>query len=136
MPSGQELAGAAGRASLFAGPIFLALLTLLSFGEGAGRTIEVNLLQLLPALLLIPLSVLVGVVVAFPTCLIAGSFLALVANVLPMVRSTALWLMIAAGIALAIVDALAGFSPGSASFAFILTAVACAAIVRTRLHWD
>ena len=136
MPSGENVAGAAGRAAVAAGPIFLVLVSLLGISELAAQPIELSMLQVFPILAILFLSVLVGAIVAFPLCLVAGLLLAAIGGVLPLARAMAFWLMVAAAMAVAIFDATVGFTPSAASLAFTLTAVACAAMVLTRLHWD
>lgn len=136
MPSGESVAGAAGRASIAAGPIFLVLVALMGISEFVSQPIELSILQIFPVLALLFLSVLVGAIVAFPLCLVAGLLLAAIGGVLPLARAMAFWLMVAAAMAVAIFDVTLGFAPNAASLAFTLTAVACAAMVRTRLHWD
>ncbi len=136
MPNIERLGSAAGHASVAAGPLFLVLAMLLGLAENAGQPMAVSPLQILPFLALLLLSVVVGTIVAFPLCLVAGVVVTAIADALPLARSMALWQMAAAAIAVAILHSTFGFSLGSLSLAFTLAAVACATIVRSHLHWD
>lgn len=135
MDDRPSLLKACGMASLVAGPLFVTLFALFSSQEQAAAVMQFKFGSLAAFLFLLPVSTAFGAIIAFPTCVLVGGALAALAARLPLLRATALWLLVAGGTGLALTIAM-GFDFGGGSIAFSLTAIACAAIVRSRLHWD
>ena len=135
MAGTRNVLPAAAVAGIVAGPTFLTLATLLSFQERAGEVFSVSAAAIPASVLFLFLSSLFGTILAFPTCLIVGSAIGVIAAGWPIVRSPPLWLFAGGGLGVAIISAF-GFGFGPESSAFVLTAIACAAIFRGRLDWD
>jgi hypothetical protein len=140
MSNEEQFLKAVGRASLMAGPLFLALMLLFQYQISAPEPLPIGMGDI-PAIigstiLLVPLTMLVGACLAFPVCLVAGGILFHLANWLPLARPAALWIGVGAGAALAISIGLFNSFDDSGSLAFIVTAMACAALIRSRFHWD
>lgn len=135
MNESRNLPKASASAAIIAGPVFLILLTLLSFQEQAGSVTQVSVAAIPGAFLILMLSVLFGAILAFPICLLVGGALTILSSALPLFRSVAFWLLAAGGIGFGIIAAF-GFDLEAGAIAFIVTAITCAAIVHTRLHWD
>ena len=137
--SKTNLPGAAARASLAAGPTFLLLFVLFSYVQSAPAAMPMSSSHLaaivyIPALV-VP-ALLVGIVLAFPTCLVAGAVLSFAGDFFSVLRSPPLWIAAGAGLglgALHLLDAMA-FQP--LSYAFTGTAMGCAAISRFSLDWE
>jgi hypothetical protein len=128
------------RASIPAGPLFLALLGMLEFQADLPEPLviaDAGFVEFLAVMLIIiPVTVIVGTCLAFPVCLIMGGMLLLLANRFPLARPTALWIAIGAGAAIAINHELFGAVAESGALAFAGTAAACGALVRSCFHWD
>lgn len=135
MAETRNLTKASLRAGIIAGPLFLALATMLLFQDQAGEVIPVSASAIPHSLLLLALSAMFGCILAFPACLLAGSILGILASGWPLLRSTPLWLLAGGGIGVAIVSVF-GLELTSLVIAFIATAIGCAAIVRASLYWE
>lgn len=140
MPNHLTLFRAAARAAVVAGPLFLGLFLLFGYVAAAPASFPVTthdiLTVLAAALFVVPVSMVVGIVLAFPTCVIAGGSLWFVGSRLHIARSLVLWIGVGAVLALASIDLLFAQPSDDASYAFIGTASACAAIVRSALVWE
>lgn len=130
---------AAARASMVAGPLFLVLLMLFGYVDSAPDSYPVTFRDLpsIPIFLfgLVPLAVIVGALMAFPTCAILGRALWLVGSRVPLARPLVVWVAVAVAAALIILHFISS-DPGAAGLAFIGTAVGCSAVVRSRLGWN
>lgn len=135
MDDTRNLVKASGGAALVAGPIFLILMVLLSYQDQAGAVMQFDVAVIPGSLLMLLFSILFGAFLAFPTCLLVGGALGTIGAALPLLRSASLWLLVAGGIGFGIITAF-GLDLGAETLAFIITAIACAGIVRARLHWD
>ena len=140
MPNENSLAKAAALAAVIAGPLFLTLLALFDYEESAPCTFPLDWSEVLsgaPVLFfLLVVSVIIGAALALPTCLVAGGILRFLGDRVPITRPLIIWIGIGTGIALAVLEIGFGEVNSIASYAFIGTAMACAAIVRTRLVWE
>lgn len=140
MSNDEQFLKAIGRASLIAGPLFLALTLLIQFQLTATEPLSISWrdvpTMIGSGLLLIPLSMLVGACLAFPVCLVMGGILFHLANWLPLMRPAALWLGVGAAAGFAITYGLLDSYGDAGSLAFIATATACAGLVRSRFRWD
>lgn len=135
MDDTRNLVTASASAAIVAGPVFLTFITLLSYQDQAGAVMHIDVAAIPGSILLLLFSVLIGALLAFPTCLLVGGALGTIGAALPLLRSTALWLVVAGGIGFAILTGF-GLDLGAETLAFIFTAIACAGIVRARLDWD
>ena len=140
MSNEEQFLNAVGRASLCAGPLFFALMLLIQYQQLAPQTHSIAWHDLPPiigaSLIVIPLTVAVGACVAFPVCLVMAGILFHLANWLPLARPAALWIGAGAGAAVGIAYALFDGFGDAETVAFTGTAMACAALVRSRFHWD
>ncbi len=135
MDDTRNLVKASASSALVAGPTFLTLVALFTYQDDAGAVVQFDVAAIPGSLLLLLFSILFGAFLAFPTCLLVGGVLGTIGAALPLLRSTALWLLVAGGIGFGIIAAF-GLDLGAETLAFIFTAIACAGIVRARLHWD
>lgn len=136
MPRSESIAPAAGRASLIAGPAYLLFSCLFMIASTAGQAWDVQLGSALAAALVLLLSVVIGSIVAFPVCLIAGAALAFAAEITPFVRHRTFWVAFAVALAALILLGLDAFFWLEVSVPFVATAALCAWIVRAPLCWD
>ena len=140
MTNEEQFFKAVGRTSLVAGPLFLLLLLLLEYQASMPDPLVIRssdvteIMGTIPVV--IPLTVLVGACLAFPTCLILGGILFHLANLAPLVRPAVLWIAVGGGAAFALSWGLFDATNGSGAMAFTATAMACAALVRSHFHWD
>jgi hypothetical protein len=135
MDDTRNLLTASASAAIVAGPIFVILVALLSYQDDAGAVMHLDSAAIPGSLLLLLFSILFGALLAFPTCLLVGGVLGTIGAALPLLRSAALWLLVAGGIGFGVITGF-GLDLGAETLAFIFTAIACAGIVRARLHWD
>ena len=140
MSNDDQFLGAIGRATIMAGPLFLGLYLMLAYQDSAPTPLTVqsgDLIVFVPAAIgLVLLSIVVGAVLAFPVCLVAGGMMFFLADHVPLARPTALWLIAGGGLALATSHALFDSIDDVGTLAFAGTAAACAALIRSRFHWD
>jgi hypothetical protein len=140
METNHDLARAAGRAAIVAGPLFLSLLLLFELQRSAPAAVDAPFADpigtMLVVLTLAAVSEVVGAILALPTCAAVGSGLCFLARRLPLARPLIVWIAAAAGLAVLLVHFVFGGLRSSAGYAFIGTAMACAAIVQSRLRWE
>lgn len=140
MSNEEQFLQAVGRASIMAGPLFTALFALLQYQASAPEAFAIawrDLPRLAGStLLLVPLTMMVGACLAFPVCLILGGVLLFFANRLPLARPMVLWMAIGGGAALGISHSLFSTTLDAGALAFMGTAMACAALVRSRFHLE